>query len=74
VRESLFAQRQRAEDVRRRLAEAREKRWSRRGPRARVARKGAQLEGDAEGPDAQAAELTRRIERSAPSSRKPRAS
>ena len=63
VRNTLFEHRQRAEDVRRRLAKAREALESVEVRERDVARKGAQLEGDAEGADAQAAELARRIER-----------
>ena len=63
VSATLFAHRQRAEDVRRRLAKARDVLESVEARERDVARKGAQLEGDAEGADAQAAELARRIER-----------
>jgi chromosome segregation protein len=63
VRATLFAHRQRGEDVRRRLAKAREVLESVEGRERDIARKGAQLEGDADGADAQAAELSRRLER-----------
>jgi chromosome segregation protein len=63
ARTTLFAHRQRGEDVRRRLAKAREDIESVEGHERDIARKGAQLEGDADGADAQVAELTRRLDR-----------
>ena len=63
VRTTLVAHRQRSEDVRRRLGKARDLLESVEGRERELARKGAQLEGDSDGADAQAAELTRRIER-----------
>jgi len=63
VRTTLGAHRERGENVRRRLVKAREVLESVEGRERDIARKGAQLEGDADGADAQAAELTRRLER-----------
>ena len=63
MRAALSAQRQRGEEVRHRLGKAREALESIEGRERDVARAGAQLEGDALSADAQAAELTRRLER-----------
>ena len=59
---ALSVQRQVAEDVRRRLARARAALEAVEGCERDIARKGAQLEGDALAADAQAAELSRRLE------------
>ncbi|MSR35916.1 MAG: chromosome segregation protein SMC [Gemmatimonadetes bacterium] len=63
VRDALATQRQRGEDVRRRLTRAREALDAVEGRERDIARRGAQLEGDALAADAQAAELVRRLER-----------
>ena len=63
ARTALAEHRQRAEEVRRRLAKARETLESIEGRERDLARRGAQLEGDALASDAQATELGRRLER-----------
>ena len=63
VRTALAAQRLKSEDVRRRLTKARETLESVEGRERDIARRGAQLEGDALAADAQGAELARRLER-----------
>ena len=63
ARAALAEHRQRAEEVRRRLAKARETLEAIEGRERDIARRGAQLEGDALAADAQGAELGRRLER-----------
>ena len=63
ARAALAEHLQRAEEVRRRLAKARETLEAIEGRERDIARRGAQLEGDALAADAQGAELGRRLER-----------